>query len=261
MTYLPTEIWSEILTYCDNNVEKQIAEMKLDQLKQLSKKADNEIIKRLVRTKCEINCYDIITLKRLNSPNVEEDYAMVVSKANEKFNPLTIMVIILVPSNKNTQYGFYKAKNQHFVAVSRVYLYNVELKLVKYHKDTINNNKLIASSLKVNDVVEITSSLFTSCCAYTCRHYALVKQLWSYNTIEIVLIKTKYDSNGNACICFEGYKKMNTKNVLKHIDLTDLDDEVDNHINDDKPILVSKIKHLEKFVDVMNLMKEIPIIN
>ena len=261
MVELPTEIWSEILSYCDNNVEKQIAEMKLDQLKDLSKKADNEIIKRLVRTKCEINCYDIITLKRLNSPNVEEDYAMVVSKANEKFNPLTIMVIILVPSNKNTQYGFYKAKNQHFVAISRVYLYNAEMTLVKHHKETINNNKLIASSLKVNDVVEITKSLFTSCCSDTCRHYGLVKQIWSYNTIEIVMIKTKYDINDNSYICFEGYKKINTKNVLKQIDLTDLEDEVDYQLNDDKPILASKIKHLEKFVDVVNLMKETPLIN
>ena len=76
-----------------------------------------------------------------------------------------------------------------------------------------------------------------------------------------MLIKTKYDSNGNACICFEGYKKMNTKNVLKQIDLTDLEDEVDYQLNDDKPILASKIKHLEKFVDVVNLMKETPLIN
>ena len=248
---LPSDVWREILTYCNNSIEHQKNEMDLEQLKDTSKQIDSEISKRVYEIKRNLNVYDIVKVKRLYV-NIDSEYAMIVSKAKDTSNPFTIRVVMLTPCAKNTQYGYYKATNQHYPSISRIYLMNVKMEVVKHYKDTISSNKLIAKSLKVNDVCEITPMLFLSGCTYNCRHYARVVKIHSYNRIGLQLIIQHYDDDGNRCIVMQNYITLNTKNILKIIDLNDETDQREYQINNYKTLIKNQIEHRTKFTDILN---------
>tara|TARA_R110000822_G_scaffold32942_3_gene94317 strand:- start:68 stop:859 length:792 start_codon:yes stop_codon:yes gene_type:complete len=254
---LPSDIWKEILTYCNNSVEHQIKEMSFENLQKTIRETSGEITSRLEEMKSKINCYDIIKFKRRKCPEVPEAYAFVLSKARDNI-PYTLRVIIMTPSDKNTQFGYYKPINTHYIFMTKLYLDEITFDIDSHFKDIINANKLIAKSTKVGDVVEITPSLFTSGCRYDCIHYGVVSTKYSYNTIEVQTIRLLFNDYivGDKRIVFEGYMKMNTKNILKHINLDDETDINDFKINNYKQHIKDNLNHRRKFIDVINTLKE-----
>lgn len=252
---LPTEIWKHILTYCDNSVEHQIKEMSIEDLQKTIRETSREVRSRLNQMKSKINCYDIIKFKRHKCPEVPEAYAFIISKAKDNI-PYTIRVIIMTPSDKNTQFGFYKPIDAHYLFMTKLYLGDITFDVDSHYKDIINANKLIAKSTKVGDVVEITPSLFTSGCAYDCIHYGVVSTKYSYNTIEVQIVKILFNDYGHFKMVLEQYVKMNTKNILKHINLDDETDIHDFKINNYKQYIKEYLNHRRKFIDVINTLKE-----
>ena len=254
---LPTEIWKEIMTYCDNSVNNQIKEMSFQDLLETSKNTDTQIQDRLVEMKSKLNCYDIIKFKRTRCPEVPYAYAMVISKANDtRGGRFTIKVIMLTPSTKNTQYGYYKQIHYDYVVQTILYLSDITFEIVSHFKDTIDANKRIAKSVKVGDVVEITPSLFTCYCRHDCLHYGVVSTKYSYNTIEVQMINYLFNDYGNRKVVLENYAKINTKNVLKRINLDDETDIEDHVIINHKQNLKHYLNHRVKFIDVINSFKE-----
>ena len=85
----------------------------------------------------------------------------------------------------------------------------------------------------------------------------MVKEIRSYNTIVIHLIEfygNIHDVNefyGNVSVVFGECRMINTKNILKHIQLNDVNDEIDFQINPLKLIIQHKILHRKQFVKVL----------
>ena len=256
---LPADVWKEILTYTDSSMDGKIKEMNTIVLMDNELKFHREIANRMCIVKSKIKCYDIVKIQRILCPALDAKFGMVVSKANDRQNHKTIKVITMERCDKNTQFGYFRPVNRNYISISAVYLPEVSIEIVKSTCETISANKLIGSKLKINDVIEFTGALFTSGCDFDCVHYAMVKEIRSYNTIVIQLIE--YYANiqdGNfedVSIVFDECRAINTKNILKHIQLDDVNDENDYYINPLKHIIKHKILHRNQFVNVLLAIK------
>ena len=259
---LPADVWKEILKYTDSSMDGKIKEMNTIVLMDNELKFHREIANRMCIVKSKIKCYDIVKIKRILCPALDAKFGMVVSKANDRQNHKTIKVITMERCDKNTQFGYFRPVNRNYISISAVYLPEVSIEIVKSTYETISANKLIGSKLKINDVIEFTGALFTSGCDFGCIHYAMVKEIRSYNTIVIQLIKDYWGNIQDVdyedlsvvldvSVVFDECRAINTKNILKHIQLDDVNDENDYYINPLKHIIKHKILHRNQFVNVL----------
>jgi|TARA_R110000803_G_scaffold1762_2_gene5751 hypothetical protein len=249
---VPDEIWIEILSYCDNSVERRLDGMNAQQLIELNKKIDLETNKKLMAIRNSVNINDIISIRHRNSDSGRDDIVgMVLTKAVSKTNPNSLKILMLQPISRNTPFGYYT-----FAIIGGYLLINLnrnDIKLIKKAEDTIHHNRTIAKALCVNDICEITPYLFTYISCPKCRHFALVVKKHTYANIEIQVIKIIHSAVlEHYDIVFEPPQKINTKLILKRINLQDNTDQDDNKINFLKGLIYDKVNHKNNLSKVLN---------
>lgn len=256
MNTLPSDVWTEILSYCDNSIERRLAEMDLKELKEVQEKGKNEIAFRLSAIKDSVKVNDIISID-LYSTNMKR-IGMVLSKAVGKINPNSLKVLLLTETTKNTPFGPYKVLiNVDYSCYCLLRLGSADVKVITKATDTIRANRIIARELSVNDVCEICPRLFTFCCRFECRFYAVVVKKETFAHIYVQEFDITYDTSLDTySINFERIKKINTKDVLKKISLDDIEDSEDVKLNFLKGAVRDKIIHKNKLYNVFKSLNE-----
>ncbi len=245
---LPNEIWKDILSYTDNTIDGKIKKMSIDELTETSTKISLELFDRTLIIKSKFMCNDIVEIQ--NKECGCKDFAVIKSLSYNKNHPHTIKVLIVRPTIRNSNFGKYRI--EALAKPQRICLVYNNIRLIQSCNDIINNNKLIASQTKEYDVVEISNKLFERDDNDWYRYYGLVKRKISTNHIIVQRIFFGIeDSSREVYINLEDSWKINTRQVLKIIDLENPDSELDGVVF---RILKQKIIHQKQ-------IKEIPIIN
>lgn len=245
---IPNEIWSDILSYTDNSIDGKINKMSIDELTETSNKISLELFDRINELKSNFMCNDIIEIQ--NKKCGCKDLAVIKSLSFNKNHPHTIKVLFILRTNRNTNFGKYRIEG--LAKPHRICLVYNNIRLIQSCNDIIKNNKLIASQTKEYDVIEISNKLFEydDCDWY--RYYGLVKRKLSTNHIIVQRIFFGIDSESrDVYINLEDTWKINTKQVLKIIDLEDADTELDGVV----------FNILKQKIALQKQIKEIPIIN
>tara|TARA_R110000796_G_scaffold234247_1_gene352858 strand:+ start:632 stop:1372 length:741 start_codon:yes stop_codon:yes gene_type:complete len=244
---LPQEIWKEILSYTDNTIDGKIKKMSIDELAETSTKISLELFDRTLIIKSKFKCNDIVEIE--NKENGCKVFAVVKSLSFNKNHPHTIKVLFVIPTIRNSNFGKYRI--EALATPHRICLVYNHIRLIQRCNDIINNNKLIASITKEYDVVEISNKLFDDDNDWY-RYYGLVK---TQNYTNHIIVQRIFfgieNSSRDVYVNLEDSWKINTRQVLKIIDLENPDTELDGVVFN---ILKQKIIHQKQ-------LKEIPIIN
>jgi len=221
---LPTDIWREILSYTDKNIDGKIKEMSINELTETSTKVSLELFDRTLQIKSKFMCNDVIEIESKSCGC--KNFAVIKSLAYNENHPTTIKVFYVRPTNRNTNFGMFRLDAR---PVGRVCLVLNNIKLIQSSLDIISNNKLIASQTKEYDVVQISNKLF-DCEDHNdwYRYYGLIKNKISKNHIIVQRVLFGIEEvSRQPYINLEDCWRINTRQVLKIIDLDRPDTELD----------------------------------
>jgi len=203
---LPTDIWSEILTYTDNSIRNQLYEMNINELIDTQSTIRSLINIRCNQLKSQLKCNDVIKISITDGLGITEyhKYAIITSLAYINNRPNSIRVICGLLCDTNTNLGNFETNNYITEIID---LERWSVKVIHRACDVINNNREIAKQTEKYDVIEFTQDLFIKQHIHTPRQYAIVIKKIKNNTIIII-------SSFNLCIY-----KISTKDVLNIVDL------------------------------------------
>lgn len=214
---LPTEIWKEIVSY---NVKETIHdkiqnETDTYKLIEYRSKIFNRIDKLVFNKKSSLHKHDIIKINNLFCKC--SYFAIIMSKEKRDTKYHTIKIINLIKSPINTKYGYFEPK---YISVNwfdaEISLTQNDIEVIQTKNDIIENNRKIANTLKVNDIIEYTPFLFIPT-RMNRMYYGRV--LSRYRTT----IKIEFIDDMNYCL--DGTKNIDTKQVLRKLDFNKLYDD------------------------------------
>ncbi len=254
---LPSEIWKEIISYCDTPINHRLKQLDICSLQKVIRYSNNEINIRVNDIKNKFKIYDVVRIESKEEDENDIEYGMIQTLRTNHSLPNSIKMVMLKPSQTNSWCGYYKQK---------YILYPFDISLIKYNiyiedraVDVIKHNKWIASRANVGDVIEITPLLFKLSDEPRSRHFGMVRDKLSPNYIEVQEIcfytqTTHYKNQPptyRKYVSLEGYYKFNTKNVLT---ICNIDDWNYNEYGD---IIKHKIPHVKSMWDIINHFKEV----
>ena len=252
---LPTEIWTEILSYCDTPINHRLKQLDIPALQSVVRHSHNEINNRVNDIKKNFKIYDVVRIESKEDEN-DVEYGIIQTLSKNSHSNY-IKCLLLKPSYQNSWCGYYTPK--HILHSFHISLTKNNIYLQDRAVDVIKHNKWIASRANVGDVIEITPLLFKLSDTPRSRHFAMVRHKISPNHIEVQEIcfytqTTHYKNQPptyRKYVSLERYYKFNTKNVLT---ICNIDDWNYNEYGD---IVKHKIPHIRKLWNIINHFKEV----
>tara|TARA_R110000803_G_scaffold198906_1_gene262787 strand:+ start:46 stop:879 length:834 start_codon:yes stop_codon:yes gene_type:complete len=173
---LPTEIWREIVSYnCESVYDCMKKEKDLIKLQNYAVCAKRTHDKIIFEIKQKIKLHDIIKITQKKNTKwyscIDGKYGIVCSREKRDTNHDTIKILELNKCKINGRFGFWELPlDQSTIFNNYSYYHNwynreinlsvYDIEILQSKNDIINHNRLIASSLKYDDVIEYVPCLF-----------------------------------------------------------------------------------------------------